>query len=867
MDIALSLINNATLVFALCFAQRYFSRHWEQKTRLTGLITGLMYGGSAIAAMAMAYPVSEGLFFDSRTVLLSMGALFGGPIVAGLSAVIAGIYRLYLGGAGVYTGILTITTAIAMGLAFRHVIRGQVLRLTIFQILGFGLAVHIACLLWFPLLPIPFIDIVLKKLALPFVGLLSLATLAMGLLLKQVQEMSMFESILNESHDRFKRLFDSTAAAVLEEDVSQVYRSLDRFRMNGITDLRAHLQRNPDLVDRLISGVHVVNANPSALTLFGVESVATLNTHNDRFFGSDARGNFIDVLGAFWRGDERFQAETTYKTADGRIVEVLLALPLPKSEVAARHVPVSFLDVTGQRQMEREAARERLRLQEVLWGTNVGTWEWNIQTGETRFNERWAEIIGYTLAELQPTTIQTWSKLAHPDDLAKSNAIIEEVFSGKRDFYECEARMRAKDGTWIWVLDRGKVVAHDDQGHPLRMSGTHMDITHRKQAEAESERLTAVRETLLRCHAEILRATNEADLLNRTLETVVEARGYSLAWYGIPEEGGEKRIRPIAQAGPARAYLDGLAVHWSEDSLGQGPSGRAVRTGLPQVTERTADDAGFEPWAARAARHGFKSSVAVPMKIDGKVAAVLNIYSSEDGAFGKDELALITEFADNLALAVRTLRLQFESAQLHSSLEDSAMGAVRAIASTIEKRDPYTSGHQVDVATLAVAIGRKLGWDRFKLEGLKLGATIHDIGKISVPAEILNRPGRLTESEFGVIKAHPQTGFEILEKTDFPWPIKEMVVQHHERIDGTGYPYGLKGDEIIDEAKVLAVADVVDAITSHRPYRPGRGIDVALAEIERGRGTAYDPSAVDACLSLLRDEHFQWAHAGFGRSS
>jgi len=171
------------------------------------------------------------------------------------------------------------------------------------------------------------------------------------------------------------------------------------------------------------------------------------------------------------------------------------------------------------------------------------------------------------------------------------------------------------------------------------------------------------------------------------------------------------------------------------------------------------------------------------------------------------------------------------------------------------------------VATLAVAIGRKLGWDRFKLEGLKLGATIHDIGKISVPAEILNRPGRLTESEFGVIKAHPQTGFEILEKTDFPWPIKEMVVQHHERIDGTGYPYGLKGDEIIDEAKVLAVADVVDAITSHRPYRPGRGIDVALAEIERGRGTAYDPSAVDACLSLLREEHFQWAHAGFGRSS
>jgi putative nucleotidyltransferase with HDIG domain len=155
-----------------------------------------------------------------------------------------------------------------------------------------------------------------------------------------------------------------------------------------------------------------------------------------------------------------------------------------------------------------------------------------------------------------------------------------------------------------------------------------------------------------------------------------------------------------------------------------------------------------------------------------------------------------------------------------------------------------------------VAIGSKLGWDDYKLQGLRLGATIHDIGKISVPSEILNRPGKLSDAEFAIIKSHAQVGYEILEKTSFPWPIKEMVLQHHERLDGSGYPQGLRADRIIDEAKVIGVADVVDAITSHRPYRPGLGVESALSEIERGRGTLYDPAIADACLTLFRDDGY-----------
>ncbi|MDP4795700.1 MAG: HD-GYP domain-containing protein, partial [Rhodospirillales bacterium] len=172
---------------------------------------------------------------------------------------------------------------------------------------------------------------------------------------------------------------------------------------------------------------------------------------------------------------------------------------------------------------------------------------------------------------------------------------------------------------------------------------------------------------------------------------------------------------------------------------------------------------------------------------------------------------------------------------------------------------PYTSGHQRNAANLAVAIAKKMGLSKDRIEGVRLGASIHDIGKIHIPADILNYPRKLTENEYEIVKAHPQVGYEILESTSFPWPIKEMILQHHERIDGSGYPNGISGDDIIIEAKVLAVADVVDAMTAHRPYRPAFGIEKAIQELQGGRGALYDSSVVDACVELLSDKAFSWA--------
>lgn len=193
---------------------------------------------------------------------------------------------------------------------------------------------------------------------------------------------------------------------------------------------------------------------------------------------------------------------------------------------------------------------------------------------------------------------------------------------------------------------------------------------------------------------------------------------------------------------------------------------------------------------------------------------------------------------------------------LEEQLRRNLEAFLRAVAKFVEARDPYTAGHQRRVGGLADAIAKHLNLDEKVCEGVHFGALIHDIGKISVPAEILSKPSRLSQAEYSLIKTHPSTGFEILDDIDFPWPVAEMVHQHHERLDGSGYPRGLSGDDIMLEAKIIAVADVVEAITSHRPYRPALGLEQAMEEIKVNRGKFYDPVVVDACIDVLSDFSF-----------
>ena len=205
-----------------------------------------------------------------------------------------------------------------------------------------------------------------------------------------------------------------------------------------------------------------------------------------------------------------------------------------------------------------------------------------------------------------------------------------------------------------------------------------------------------------------------------------------------------------------------------------------------------------------------------------------------------------------------TVAQSLDNVQLYHSLQTASEGIIHAMASAIETRDPYTAGHQLRVSNLAAAIAEGLNILDNQVECIRLAGMIHDLGKISVPAEILSKPGRINDVEYNLIKLHPKVGFNILKDIELPWPIATIILQHHERIDGTGYPDGMNGEAMLIESRIIAVADVVEAMASHRPYRPALGIKRALDTISEGRGGFYDPDVVDVCLSLFHKGDFEF---------
>jgi putative nucleotidyltransferase with HDIG domain len=206
-------------------------------------------------------------------------------------------------------------------------------------------------------------------------------------------------------------------------------------------------------------------------------------------------------------------------------------------------------------------------------------------------------------------------------------------------------------------------------------------------------------------------------------------------------------------------------------------------------------------------------------------------------------------------------RAEEELQRTLDSLRKAVGVTIQVMVSAVETRDPYTAGHQVRSANLARNIAAEMGLPQEKIDGIRMAGSIHDIGKLSIPAEILSKPTKLSEIEFSLIKEHARQGYEILRNVESPWPLAEMVYQHHERMDGSGYPRNLKGDDILIEARILAVADVVESMASHRPYRAGLGIEAALEEIEKNKGVFYDPDVVETCLRLFREKGYRLVEA------
>jgi HD-GYP domain-containing protein (c-di-GMP phosphodiesterase class II) len=291
----------------------------------------------------------------------------------------------------------------------------------------------------------------------------------------------------------------------------------------------------------------------------------------------------------------------------------------------------------------------------------------------------------------------------------------------------------------------------------------------------------------------------------------------------------------------------------------------AILTGKTCIYNNILSDPKFIPLREEAIKRNYSSIIAIPLMDNKKAIGVMAVYGEDTECFGIEDNNILTEIADHIVYGILGLKIRIKKevaeAQLKASLEkvrNILSGTMHTVTSIVERRDPYTAGHQRRVADLARTIGKKMNLLNYRIEGLRISGAIHDLGKISVPAEILCKPGKLEVPEFEIIKEHTRIGSDLLKDMEFTWPVYKIILQHHERMDGSGYPEGLSGENILLEARILAVADVVEAMASHRPYRPSLGIDKALDEIVKSKGALYDPDAVNACVQVIEDDGYKF---------
>lgn len=412
-----------------------------------------------------------------------------------------------------------------------------------------------------------------------------------------------------------------------------------------------------------------------------------------------------------------------------------------------------------------------------------------------RINQRFAEMMGYEKKELLGRSTEL--VYSRREDFEKLGREAYPVLA-QGAVYETTTRFKRKDGTVFWVRLIGRAL------QPGRANTgsiwTVEDITEQRRAEEDQRRREA------------------------RLRAIIENSG---AAFLVMDAGGVIRYQ-----NPAAEQVLGYPA--------------AERAGRPFFDLMHPEDSEAARIALQRVLHGELRATRFSLRV-----------RHRDGAWRRFEASAVgVPDGNGGTAAVMTLLEASEGEGDDGRLLRSMEEALTAIAAAVEMRDPYSVGHQRRVSDLAVAIAREMGLDAQRVRGLRLAAAVHEIGNIHIPGEILSKPGKLTELEYEFVRTHPQAGYEILKDIDFPWPVAEIVLQHHELLDGSGYPRGLKADQILLEARILAVANVVSAMTAHRAFVPAAGIDAALAEIIRLRGVKYDPQAVDACVRLFREKNY-----------
>lgn len=463
-------------------------------------------------------------------------------------------------------------------------------------------------------------------------------------------------------------------------------------------------------------------------------------------------------------------------------------------------------------------------------------------------NRRACEVLGRSEAELMGLD---WFETCLPAAWRRTvRGVFQRVVAGELELVRLyENPVLAADGTERLVSWRNTVL-RDDDGRICGVLAVGDDITDRRRDEdafrLSEERLTALL-TLVRRQEE-----PEQSLVEFALEEAVRLTRSRIGYLHFVKDDQvnlelftwSKAVHAACTAENKPRYPLTQAGVWADCVRRRAP---VVHNDYPSLPEKHGLPEGHFPIL----RH-----LSVPVMDGERIVAVAGV-GNKDAPYDDSDVRQLQLFMQGMWSILVQQRARREQAELLQRLGRTLQGAIDAISHAVELRDPYTAGHQRRVADLARAIAVELGLDPDHVEAVRTAGSIHDIGKLKVPTEILVKPGRLTPVEFGLVQLHPKTGYDVLLPVDSPWPLAEIVLQHHERLDGSGYPSALTGDRILLEARILAVADVVEAMASHRPYRPALGLERALEETHKQRGRLYDGDVVDACRRVFLERKYQ----------